>query len=161
MGIAQKIRRKLIKNIGIWPPMLGAGIYIDELTPDLKYISVKMKLRPWNANYVGTHYGGSLYSMTDPFYMLMLIENLGKDFIVWDKAAKIDFKKPGKGIVSCRFYLDENTLNNIRKQTIENGKGVFHFGVDVVSQKNEVIAHVDKALYVKYKKFDKTQPNKS
>ena len=72
--------------------MLGAGIYIDELTPDLKYISVKMKLRPWNANYVGTHYGGSLYSMTDPFYMLMLIENLGKDFIVWDKAAKIDFK---------------------------------------------------------------------
>jgi len=67
-----------------------------------------MRLRWWNANYVGTHYGGSLYSMADPFFMVMLIENLGKDYIVWDKAATIRFKKPGRGKMSAGFRLSES-----------------------------------------------------
>jgi Domain of unknown function (DUF4442) len=79
--------------LNIWPPFLGAGIRLRRIAPDWKAIDVEMKLRWWNRNYVGTHYGGSLYSMADPFLMLMLIENLGKDYIVWDKAASIRFRK--------------------------------------------------------------------
>ena len=89
---------RLLMNV--WPPFLGAGIRVKRLQPDWKEVDVEMKLRGWNSNYVGTHYGGSLYSMADPFYMLMLIENVGRNYIVWDKSASIRFKKPEKGIVS-------------------------------------------------------------
>ena len=75
-----------------------------------------MKLRFWNRNYVGTHYGGSLYSMADPFYMLMLMENLGRDYIVWDKAASIRFRKPGKGRVKAEFRLTDAQLDDIREK---------------------------------------------
>jgi hypothetical protein len=77
------------------PPFLGAGIRVKRLASDWKEIDVEMRLRWWNANYVGTRYGGSLYSTADPFFMVMLIENLGKEYIVWDKAASIRLKKPG------------------------------------------------------------------
>src|SRR6516162_457942 len=101
--------------MNIWPPFLGAGIRVKRLQPDWKEIDVEMKLRRWNSNYVGTHYGGSLYSMADPFYMLMLIENLGRDYIVWDKSATIRFKKPGKGVVSAAFRLSDEQLEEIRE----------------------------------------------
>jgi len=89
------LKRHMRMLLNIWAPFLGAGIRVKRLGPDWKEIDVEMKLRWWNANYVGTHYGGSLYSMTDPFFMLMLIENLGKDYIVRDKSASIRFKKTG------------------------------------------------------------------
>jgi hypothetical protein len=93
----------LLKWMSYWPPFFGAGIRIREISDDFTYVRVEMKLRFWNRNYVGTHFGGSLYSMVDPFYMLMLIENLGRDYIVWDKSASIRFLKPGRGRVSAEF----------------------------------------------------------
>ena len=90
-------KRHMRHIMNLWAPFLGAGIRVTRLQPDWRAIDVEMKMRFWNANFVGTHYGGSLYSMTDPFYMLMLIENLGRDYIVWDKSASIRFRKPGKG----------------------------------------------------------------
>jgi len=75
--------------INLWPPSLGAGIRVKHIAPDMKAVDVEVKLRWWNANYVGTHFGGSLFAMTDAFYMLMLMANLGRDYIVWDKAASI------------------------------------------------------------------------
>lgn len=78
--------------INLWPPFLGSGIRVTRLDRDWKAVDVEMRLLVFNRNYVGTHYGGSLYSMTDPFYMLMLIENLGREYIVWDKSACIRFR---------------------------------------------------------------------
>src|SRR5450755_404720 len=101
--------------LNIWPPFLGAGIRVRRIAPDWKAIDVEMKLRWWNSNYVGTHYGGSLYSMTDPFFMLMLIENLGPDYVVWDKSASILFKKPGRGTVSASFRLSDQQIDDIRQ----------------------------------------------
>ena len=83
---------------------------VKRLQPDWKAIDVEMKLRFWNRNYVGTHFGGSLYSMTDPFYMLMLIENLGRDYIVWDKSAAIRFKRPGRGKMLAAFRLSDEQI---------------------------------------------------
>src|SRR5262249_56267006 len=101
--------------MNLWPPFLGAGIRVKRMQPGWKEVHVEMKLRRWNSNYVGTHYGGSLYSMTDPFFMLMLIENLGRDYIVWDKSASIRFRKPGKGKVSARFQLSDEQVEEIRR----------------------------------------------
>src|SRR5208282_1913536 len=102
------LKRYMRTLISLWPPLLGAGIRLTRLDPDWRAVDVEIKLRRWNRNYVGTHYGGSLYSMADPFYMVMLIENLGREYIVWDKSASIRFRKPGRGTVSVSFRLTDD-----------------------------------------------------
>ncbi len=146
-----KLKRKLVKLINFWPPFLGAGIKVKKVSEDLRSIDVQMTLSRFNSNYVGTHYGGSLYSMTDPFYMLMLIENLGREYIVWDKAASIKFKKPGKGTVHAHFHLEESTLQEIRAKTESGEKFEPIFKVFIRDQHSEVVAEVEKKLYIKKK----------
>jgi hypothetical protein len=106
----------LRRSINLWPPFLGAGIRIQHIAPDMRTIDVEMKLRFWNANYVGTHFGGSLFAMTDPFYMLMLMANLGRDYIVWHKAATIRYRKPGKGTVGAELHLSDSQIDDIREK---------------------------------------------
>ena len=137
--------------VNLWPPFLGAGIRVKRLAPDWKSIDVEMKLRRWNSNYVGTHYGGSLYSMTDPFYMLMLIECLGKDYIVWDKAATIRFKRPGKGTVSAAFRLSDQQIDEIKQALTSQDKIEPAFVVQVKDESGLVVAEVEKLLHVRRK----------
>ncbi len=137
--------------LNIWPPFLGAGIRIKRLATDWREIDVEMKLRWWNANYVGTHYGGSLYSMADPFFMLMLIENLGKDYIVWDKAASIRFKKPGRGKVSASFRLSEEQIGEIRQALLSQQKIERVFKVEIKEESGGVVAEVEKLIHVRKK----------
>ncbi|MGK0133918.1 DUF4442 domain-containing protein, partial [Pseudomonas aeruginosa] len=120
MSAARRLARRarmLRWLLNFYPPYLGAGIHIQEISPDMRSVKVRMKLTRWNRNYVGTQFGGSLYAMVDPFYMLLLIEQLGRDYIVWDKAASIDFITPGKGPVYAEFHVDDALLDEIRQQT--------------------------------------------
>jgi hypothetical protein len=135
--------------INVWPPFLGAGIRVRWRSN--REVDVEMKLRPWNRNYVGTHYGGSLYSMTDPFYMLMLMENLGPGYVVWDKAASIRFRKPGKGMVKAEFRLSEAQLEEIRNNLVTQEKLEPTFLVEVRNEAGEVIAEVTKVLHIRKK----------
>ena len=138
-------------RLNFYAPFLGAGIRIKRLAPDWKEIDVEMKLRWWNANYVGTHYGGSLYSMTDPFFMVMLIENLGKDYIVWDKSAAIRFKKPGRGTVFAKFRLTDQQIQEIRQALTVEKKIERVFTVEVKDASGTVIAEVEKLLHIRRK----------
>lgn len=149
MHKALKRHMRLIMNL--WPPFLGAGIHVTRLQPNWRAIDVEMKLRFWNANFVGTHYGGSLYSMTDPFYMLMLIENLGRDYIVWDKSASIRFRKPGKGRMQASFRLSEEQIESIRQQLETQAKVEPSFLVEVRDENGELVAEVQKLLHVRKK----------
>ncbi len=135
--------------LNLYPPFLGAGIRITRLQPDWKEIEVEMKLRRWNRNYVGTHYGGSLYSMTDPFFMLMLIENLGRDYIVWDKAATIRFRKPGKGTVRASFRLSDEQIEEIRETLKVQTKIERTFAVEVKDESGTVVAEIEKLLHIR------------
>ena len=139
--------------INLWPPFLGAGIRVRRLSSDWTEIYVEMKLRWWNRNYVGTHYGGSLYSMAGPFFMVMLIENLGKDYIVWDKSASIRFKKPGRGTVSASFRLLEPQIREIKQalNSPEKEKIERVFTVEVKDESGVVIAEVEKLLHFRRK----------
>ncbi len=133
-------------------PFLGAGIRIDFISADYLAIDVRMPLYRGNKNYVGTHFGGSLYAMTDPFFMLMLIENLGKDYIVWDKAAQIDFIAPGRGTVKAHFRLTKSEIERVRLAA-ESGKAVLpEYTVEVLGDDDTVVARVIKTLYVRKKK---------
>jgi len=102
-------------------------------------------------NFVGTHYGGSLYSMADPFYMLMLIENLGRDYIVWDKSASIRFRKPGKGKMLASFRLSEEQIEAIRQQLQTQEKVEPTFLVEIRDEAGELVAEVQKLLHVRKK----------
>jgi len=145
------LKRNMRRLLNLWPPLLGAGIRVKRLQSDWKEIDVEMNLHFWNANFVGTHYGGSLYSMTDPFYMLMLIENLGRDYIVWDKSANIRFRKPGKGRVVARFRLSDEQIEGIRRELQTQPKIEPTFLVEVKDESGEVIAEVQKVLHVRKK----------
>jgi len=149
------LKRHMRILMNLWPPFLGAGIRVKRLQLDWKEIDVEMKLRIWNSNYVGTHYGGSLYSMADPFYMLMLIENLGRDYIVWDKAASIRFRKPGKGTVSVSFRLSDDDLAGIREALKTEEKIDRTFQAEVKDESGTVIAEVQKVIHIRNKKEPK------
>ncbi len=145
------LKKSLRTFINTYPPLLGAGIKVTRISPDFREIDVEMKLRYWNVNYVGTHYGGSLYSMCDPFYMLMLIENLGPGYIVWDKAASIRFRKPGRGTVRAHFRLTSEQIDEVRRACDQHPKYEPVFTVEVKDEAGEVVAEVQKTIYVKKK----------
>jgi Domain of unknown function (DUF4442) len=146
----------LRRLVNLWPPFLGAGIRIKHIAPDMKSVDIEMKLRFWNANYVGTHFGGSLFAMTDPFYMLMLMlmANLGRDYIVWDKAATIRYRKPGKGTVRAKFRLSDRQIDDIREKLKTLPKYEPVFSVEVKDEAGAVIAEVEKVLHVRKKQQD-------
>lgn len=149
---AHKMPAKVVRRLGnFWMPFLGAGIKIIYISSDYREVQVQMKLRWYNKNYVGSYFGGSIYAMTDPFYMIMLINNLGRDYIVWDKAATINFKKPGRSTLNAVFILTDDLLSQIKQRVDSDGKCVFDISVDVVSETDNVIASVTKEIYVKRK----------
>lgn len=135
-----------------YAPFVGAGIRVTKVTPDFREMEVKMKLKWYNRNYVGTHYGGSIYSMTDPYYMLMLMHILGKDYFVWDKAARIEFVKPGKTELCAKFHVSDEVSEGIIEKTRDGSRYFAEFCVDVTDTSGEVIAKVDKTVYIRRKK---------
>lgn len=102
-------------------------------------------------NYVGTQFGGSMYAMTDPFYMIMLIQILGSEYIVWDKAASIDFKKPGRSRLTAEFRLNPAQITEIKDKADMQGKYVFELPVEIFDETGMLVAAVQKTLYVKKK----------
>ena len=141
-----RLRERLIN---FYPPLLGAGIRsrtIDDLT-----IHVEMKLTAFNRNIVGVHFGGSLYAMCDPWFMLIMMRALGPDYIVWDKAASIKFVSPGRGTVNAVFQIPQERVNEIRAAADRAEKIEPTFLVDVLGERGQVIAHVEKLLYVRKK----------
>jgi len=145
------LKRHIRLWLNLWPPFLGAGIRVTRLDRDWRAIDVELKLRFWNRNYVGTHYGGSLCSMTDPFYMLMLIENLGGDYIVWDKSANIRFRRPGRGRLTAQFRLSEVQLAEIWRLLEISEKIEPTFTVEIKDDAGEVVAVVEKLIQVRRK----------
>ncbi len=141
----------VLKLMRFWPPYLGAGVVVEKCNKDLTEIIVRMKQTPLNTNYVGVHFGGSLYSMCDPFYMFMLIQQLRDDHIVWDKAAFIDFIRPGKGTVRAHFKLDLKEVEDIKKQALENFSVQPKFECEITDEKGDVVARLEKHLYVRRK----------
>ena len=143
--------RILKLGMNLWPPFLGAGIKVRHIRADYREVVVSMKLRWYNRNYVGTHFGGSLAAMTDPFYMLMLIHILGNEYTVWDKSSTIDFIAPGRGTVTARVRLNDDQIAEIKNETAD-GKAYFPaLSVNIVNESGDIVARVNKKLYVRKK----------
>ena len=135
--------------MNLWPPYLGAGIRVRRIAGDFREIVVEMPLRLRNRYYFGTHFGGSLYAMTDPFFALMVLHNLPGEYLVWDKAAAIEFLAPGRSRMQARFVLTGDDLERIVRMTAGGDKHLHLFSVDVVDEEGLVVATVEKIVYVR------------
>lgn len=144
-------KHRLIRLASLYPPFLGAGIRVRRATPGLEEIDVELPLTPLNSNYVGTQFGGSLFAMCDPFFMLMLIERLGPDYVVWDKAGTVRFRRPGRGRVHAHFHIPEARVAEIKAAADAQDKVEPVFTVEVKDGAGVVIAEVEKTLHVRRK----------
>ena len=132
-----------------WPPFLASGIRVVHLADDWSRARVELRERWYNRNYVGTHFGGSLFAMTDPFWMILLIRRLGPGYRVWDRAADIEFVKPGRGTVVAEFVLEQAVLDEVRAATAGGDKLLRWFETVVTDAQGEVVAKVRKQVYVR------------
>lgn len=158
-------RENLLKKLGkstvlrwflnMYPPYLGAGVRVQHISKDFMKIKVKLNYSFYNRNYMGTQFGGSLYTMVDPFYVLMLIDVLGPDYVVWDKTSTIDFIRPGRGPVFADFTLDEATIQDIKDKTANGQKYFPDFTVEVKDGEGNVVALIHKKLYVRQRQSKK------
>jgi acyl-coenzyme A thioesterase PaaI-like protein len=137
--------------MALWPPFLFAGIRVVRLDDDYRHVRVELRERRFNRNYVNTHFGGSLFAMTDPFWMIMLLQRLGPDYIVWDQAGEIRFEKPGRGTVHAEFVLDDAVVDEVRTAAADGAKVLRWFEVDVIDAAGDVVARVRKQVYVRRK----------
>ena len=136
----------------LWPPFAASGIHVTRLSPDWRHARVELRMRPWNRNYVRTHYGGNLFSMTDPFWMIMTLQSLGRDYIVWDQAGSIEFLKPGRGTVAAEFDLGDDVLQAMRAATAGGERYLHWFQTDILDREGDVVARVRKQVYVRRKR---------
>lgn len=152
----QRKFRRLIRLINWYPPYLFSGIKIIDHAPDFSMFRSRLKLTWYNKNLVGTAFGGSLYSMCDPFFMFILIIYLGDEYIVWDKYASIDFVRPGKETVFAEFRLSKEELSEIKSRVDREGKIVCEFPCEIRTESGELIATLKKGIYLR-KKTSKEQ----
>lgn len=137
--------------LNVYPPLRGAGIRVASISPNFRFVRVTLTERPWNRNVAGVHFGGSLFAMTDPFWMLLLLKHLGRDHVIWDKAAEIDFRTPGRGTLSAEFALDDNVLADLRQRTETGEKVLKWFNTEVKDQHGDTVAEVRKQTYLRKK----------
>ena len=148
-------------RLNTYAPYIGAGIKIDHISLDQGLCVVSMGLTTLNKNIVGTQFGGSLYSMVDPFYMLMLMHQLGSNYVVWDKSSHIDFVAPGNSKVTARMKIPSTEVITIQ-ELAKNGEAVFReYKVDIVDDQQKLIATITKTLYIRLRKYSKSKEQAS
>ena len=138
--------------LNLWPPFFFTGIRVVYISKDFREAKVELRMRPWNKNAVGAHFGGSLYAMTDPFYMLLILQQLGSRYYVWDKKADIDYIKPGKGVVTAEFHISEELINDIIHQTADGDKYLPEYPVNVYDSQGELVAKLNRQMYIRKKR---------
>ena len=147
--------------VNLYLPYLGAGVRARELDFDAGRAVVEMPLTRFNRNYVGTQFGGSLYSMVDPFYMIMLMHQLGSSYVVWDKSSHIEFIAPGNSKVTARLKIPSNEITTIQ-ELAKDGEPVFReYQADIVDDQQKIIATVTKTLYIRLRKYSKSKDQTS
>ena len=138
--------------LNLYPPYLGAGVKVTHIGEDWRELHVSMALRWYNRNAVGTHFGGSLYSMVDPHLMLLLIRLLGDEYWVWDKTAEIEFIKASNQKVTSIINISSKDLEEIKLQTNNGEKYLHEFVIEIKDKDNDLVAIVKKIIYVRKKK---------
>ena len=139
-------------GFNLWPCFRGTGARVSFIASDWSEVRVRLPLSWRTRNYVGTIFGGSLYAAVDPFFMIMLMKNLGPEFVVWDKAATIRFRKPGRSTLTARFRLDASEVAEIRHLLRELPKVDRTYTLQLVDAAGLVHAEVEKVIHISTRK---------
>jgi acyl-coenzyme A thioesterase PaaI-like protein len=146
----ESFESRLIRwKFNLFPAYRGSGARVTYVSADFRELKVRLPLTWRSGNVVGTIFGGSMYAAVDPMYMIMLMQCLGRDYVVWDKAASIRFRRPGRTTLYATFRLDEAELDAIRSLT-ETGQSVDRtYNVDLLDAEGVAYASVEKVIYVR------------
>ena len=142
---------RLRRLMNVWPPFLFSGIRVLAIGADWRSARVVLRRRWFNRNDVDVHFGGSLFAMTDPFWMILIGECLGRDYRVWDQAATIDFIVPGRSDVTCDFAVSEAVLDELRAAAADGSKVLRWFDCEIKAADGSLVARVRKQLHVRLK----------
>ncbi|HUH30909.1 MAG TPA: DUF4442 domain-containing protein [Rhodanobacter sp.] len=137
--------------MNLWPPFLCNAICVQSVSADWTEVQVVLRLRPWNRNYVRSQFGGNLFAMTDPFWMLLVMHRLGNAYYVWDKAGAIDFVAPGYEDVYAHFKLEPAVVEELCTAAAGGDKVLRWFETNVTTASGKLIAVVRKQIYVRLK----------
>ncbi|NVC92902.1 DUF4442 domain-containing protein [Vibrio natriegens] len=150
--IAKIYKPRIIKfGLNLWPPFWGAGIKILHISEDFRLVKVRLKLSWWNKNANRTQYGGSIFSLTDPIYSMMLIGILREEYYVWDKEASINFIKPGHSDLYADFEISQGMIEDIFEKTRNGDKWFPEFIIHIKDKDGNVVSEVKRKLYVRKK----------
>jgi acyl-coenzyme A thioesterase PaaI-like protein len=140
------------RAMNFYSPLRGADVHVHRISADFSEVEVHMPLTRRNKNIMGTQFGGSLYAMADPFYMLILMKRLGNRYHVWDQEATIRFISPGTGLVKGVYQVDDQVLANIRQSAAGGDKVLHTFEASITHLDGSEVARVSKVLYIRLKK---------
>ncbi len=141
-------------GFNFFPAYRGTGARITYIAQDYREVQIKLPLNWRTRNYVGTTFGGSIYGAVDPIYMIMLIKVLGRDYVVWDKAATISFRKPGKSMLYATFRLSDQEIELITAAAMRHPSIERVYRIELVDAENTVHAVVEKTLYIRRKNYE-------
>ena len=149
--LKSRLKHALLYAWNFWPPFVGAGIVITRISPDFRQVEAKLKKRPWTANYFGTQYGGSIFSLTDPFYPVMLFMYANNRWVIWDKAAAVRYLKPGRTDLTATFILDDDTIHHVETTLAKAGKMELTKTIQIKDKEGDVVAEIDRVIYIRDK----------
>lgn len=144
-----------------WSPMYRrTTAKLVEVSDDLYYVKIRLKLNWKNRNYAGTIFGGSMLAATDPIYMIQLLQILGNDYVVWDKAVEARYKKPAKSTIYGEFIFSEEEINSIKQKVKEEQQIDIVKTMNLVDKDQQIVATFNKTLYIADKRFYKDKLKK-
>lgn len=148
--MAESFRSRLMRlRFNLFPAYRGTGARVTYVADDLREIRVRLPLSWRTRNYVGTIFGGSMYAAADPILMVMLIQNLGPAYVVWDKSASIRFRRPGRTTLHARFVLEQGELDAIRDALERTDRIDRVYAVELVDAEGVVHAQVEKTIQIR------------
>ncbi|MFB8386383.1 PaaI family thioesterase [Microbacterium sp. NPDC055910] len=144
--------RRLAIGMSLWIPNLFSGIRVRRFSDDWTSATVELHVNLVTRNYVKTAFGGSMSAMTDPYFFMLVMHQLGRDYVVWDTRGEIEFVKPGRGVLTAHFHVPVETADDLRDRARGGAKVLEWFETDIVDADGDVVAHVRREVYVREKR---------
>ncbi|WP_435526240.1 PaaI family thioesterase [Microbacterium elymi] len=144
--------RRLALIMSLWIPNLCSGIRVRRFADDWTSATVELHVNPITRNYVKTAFGGSMSAMTDPYFFMLVMHQIGRDYVVWDTKGEIEFRKPGRGVLTARFEVPPAKIAELRERAHGGAKVLEWFETDITDAEGDVVAHVRREVYVREKR---------
>ncbi|WP_144795781.1 PaaI family thioesterase [Microbacterium paludicola] len=144
--------RRLAIGMSLWIPNLFSGIRVRRYSDDWTHATVELHVNAFTRNFVGTAFGGSMSAMTDPYFFMLVMHQLGRDYVVWDTRGEIEFVKPGRGVLTAEFHVPTEKAAELRDRARGGKKVLEWFKTEITDRDGDVVARVRREVYVREKR---------